>query len=138
MAVRIRMKRMGSKKRPFYRVVVADGRAPRDGRFIEEIGYYNPIDNEKLVSIDHERALYWMGNGAKPSETVEKLFRRVGVMEAFEAQRQEKAAAREEKKEVTENVEIEDQPGSMKPEEVIEGDGEKVDSEEVVEENKKI
>lgn len=74
MAVKIRMKRMGSKKSPFYRIVVADSRAPRDGKFIEEIGYYNPLTNPKEFKINNEKAIYWVKNGAKPTTIVEKLF----------------------------------------------------------------
>ena len=75
MAVKIRMKRLGAKKRPFYRIVVADERAPRDGRFIEEIGYYNPISEPKVFKIDSERVNYWIGVGAKPTKTVERLLK---------------------------------------------------------------
>jgi small subunit ribosomal protein S16 len=81
MAVKIRLKRMGAKKNPFYRVVVADSRAPRDGRSIEEIGYYNPVTNPVEVKIDEEKALQWMLNGAKPSDTVRNLFSKAGIME---------------------------------------------------------
>lgn len=75
MAVKIRMKRLGAKKRPFYRIVVADERSPRDGRFIEEIGYYNPISEPKVFKIDSERVNYWIGVGAKPTKTVERLLK---------------------------------------------------------------
>ncbi|WP_240375279.1 30S ribosomal protein S16 [Bacillus piscicola] len=81
MAVKIRLKRIGSKKRPYYRLVVADSRAPRDGRFIEEIGTYNPLKDPVEVSIDNEKALKWMLDGAKPSDTVRNLFSREGLME---------------------------------------------------------
>ncbi|WP_349410471.1 30S ribosomal protein S16 [Pseudalkalibacillus sp. SCS-8] len=81
MAVKIRLKRMGAKKSPFYRLVVADSRSPRDGRFIEEIGYYNPIANPIDVKIDEEKALEWMLKGAKPSDTVRNLFSNAGLME---------------------------------------------------------
>ncbi len=73
MSVRIRLKRMGAKKRPFYRVVVADSRSPRDGRFIEEIGYYNPTTDPKTIKIDREKAEKWLSQGAQPSETVKSL-----------------------------------------------------------------
>lgn len=79
MAVKIRLKRMGAKKSPFYRIVVADSRAPRDGRFIEEIGYYNPLTEPKTVKVDNEKALNWIKNGAKPTETVERLFKANGL-----------------------------------------------------------
>ncbi len=83
MAVKIRMKRMGANKRPFYRLVVADSRSPRDGKFIEEIGYYNPLDKEQ-VKINDESAVKWLMNGAQPSETVKVLFKKHGVYEKFE------------------------------------------------------
>lgn len=73
MAVKIRLKRMGSKKKPFYRIVVADSRAPRDGRFIEEIGYYNPVTEPKVIKIDKDKAAQWMSNGAKPTDVVARL-----------------------------------------------------------------
>lgn len=79
MAVRIRLKRMGAKKRPFYRIVVADSRSPRDGRFIEEIGYYNPTTDPKTVKIDAERVREWLSKGAKPSDTVKALLERAGI-----------------------------------------------------------
>ncbi len=81
MSVKIRLKRIGAKKAPFYRLVVADSRSPRDGRFIEEIGYYNPVSQPIEVKIDEEKALQWMLNGAKPSDTVRKLFSDAGLME---------------------------------------------------------
>lgn len=74
MAVKIRLKRMGQKKKPFYRVVVADSRRARDGKFIEEIGYYNPISQPKVFKVDNEKAKQWIKNGAKPTSIVEKLF----------------------------------------------------------------
>lgn len=80
MAVRIRLKRMGAKKKPFYRVVVADARAPRDGRFIEEIGYYNPLTDPAQIKIDEEKALKWLATGAQPSDTVRSLFRKAGIL----------------------------------------------------------
>ncbi|HHY59195.1 MAG TPA: 30S ribosomal protein S16 [Clostridia bacterium] len=79
MATRIRLRRMGSKKAPFYRVVVADARSPRDGRFIEEIGYYNPVSQPEAIQIDTEKAIKWLNNGAQPSETVRALFKKAGV-----------------------------------------------------------
>ena len=87
MATKIRLKRMGAKKRPFYRVVVADARSPRDGRFIEEIGYYDPATDPATVKIDEELALKWLGDGAKPSDTVKSLFKKQGIMEKFAASR---------------------------------------------------
>ena len=79
MAVRIRLKRMGAKKRPFYRIVVADSRSPRDGRFIEEIGFYNPTTEPVTLKINEEKAQQWMQNGAKPSDTVRALFNKAGI-----------------------------------------------------------
>ncbi|MFR2271335.1 MAG: 30S ribosomal protein S16 [Clostridium sp.] len=69
----MRLKRMGANKKPFYRIVVADSRAPRDGRFIEEIGYYNPVSEPKQIKINDEKAKKWLGVGAQPTETVKKL-----------------------------------------------------------------
>ncbi len=83
--VKIRLKRMGANKKPFYRIVVADSRSPRDGRFIEEIGYYNPVSEPKVVKINEEKALKWLGIGAQPTETVKYLFKNNGVMEKFES-----------------------------------------------------
>lgn len=83
MAVKLRLKRMGSKKRPFYRVVAADSRSPRDGRFIETIGTYNPITTPAEVKIDEEKALKWLGTGAIPTDTVRDLFSSQGIMEKF-------------------------------------------------------
>ena len=74
MPVRIRLKRMGAKKKPFYRIVVADSRSPRDGRFIEEIGYYNPTTDPTTIEIDTEKAKDWLSKGAQPSDTVKALF----------------------------------------------------------------
>lgn len=79
MAVKIRLKRMGAKKAPFYRVVVADSRSPRDGRFIEEIGYYNPTVEPTLIKIDEEKAVKWVKTGAQPSDIVKKLFVKTGI-----------------------------------------------------------
>ena len=83
MAVKIRLKRMGSKKSPFYRVVVADSRSPRDGRFIKTIGTYNPLLNPAEVSINEELALQWLANGAQPSDTVRNLLSQQGIMKKF-------------------------------------------------------
>ncbi len=80
MAVKIRLRRMGSKKNPFYRVVVADSRFPRDGRFIEEIGYYDPTKNPAEVKIDGEKAKQWIGNGAQPTDTVKAILKKNGVL----------------------------------------------------------
>ncbi|GAA0228809.1 30S ribosomal protein S16 [Metaclostridioides mangenotii] len=85
MAVKIRLKRMGANKKPFYRIVVADSRSPRDGKFIEEIGYYNPVSEPKQVKINDEKAVAWLKNGAQPTEAVKNLLAKNGVMEKFEA-----------------------------------------------------
>lgn len=81
MSVKIRLKRMGMKKMPFYRVVVADERAPRDGRFIEEIGYYNPMTEPATLKIDAESAKKWLKNGAQPTDTARTLLKKSGVIE---------------------------------------------------------
>lgn len=80
MAVKIRLKRMGAKKSPFYRVVVADSRYPRDGRFIEELGTYNPMAEPSAINIDGEKAKQWMANGAQPTDTVKTLLKKAGVI----------------------------------------------------------
>lgn len=90
MAVKIRLKRMGSKKRPFYRVVVADSRKPVSGGIIEAIGTYNPVSEPKEVNIDDELALEWMKQGAKPSDTVRKLFSDRGLMEKYHNEKHNK------------------------------------------------
>lgn len=78
--VKIRLRRMGAKKAPFYRIVVADSRYPRDGRFIEEIGYYNPMEEPSVVKVDPEKAKAWMEKGAQPTDTVKVLFKKHGVI----------------------------------------------------------
>jgi len=87
MAVKIRLKRMGAKKSPFYRIVVADARSPRDGRSIETVGTYNPLTQPATVNIDVEKALKWLTDGAKPSDTVRNLFSEQGIMEKFHNQK---------------------------------------------------
>jgi small subunit ribosomal protein S16 len=79
LAVRIRLKRMGAKKKPFYRIVVADSRYPRDGRFIEEIGYYNPTTTPTTFEVDSEKAMQWISKGARPSDRVKALFEKAGL-----------------------------------------------------------
>ena len=81
MAVKIRLKRMGSNKKPFYRIVAADVRAPRDGKFIEEIGYYDPMKEPKVIKINEELAKKWLSNGAQPTDTVRALFKKAGILE---------------------------------------------------------
>ncbi len=79
--VKIRLKRTGAKKAPCYRVVVADERSPRDGRFIEEIGFYNPLSNPAEIKIDAESAKKWLANGAQPTETVKTLLKKSGILD---------------------------------------------------------
>lgn len=83
MAVKIRLKRMGAKKKPFYRIVVADSRSPRDGRIIEQVGYYNPLTEPATLEIKEELALKWLSQGAQPSDTVRNLLSKAGVMKKF-------------------------------------------------------
>ena len=83
MAVKLRLKRMGAKKRPFYRVVAADSRSPRDGAFIETVGTYNPVSEPAEVKIDEELAIKWLNNGAIPTDTVRNLFKQQGIMKKF-------------------------------------------------------
>ncbi len=77
--VKIRLRRMGAHKKPFYRIVVADSRAPRDGRFIEELGYYDPMKKPADIKIDEEKAKKWLATGAQPTDTVKKLFQNSGI-----------------------------------------------------------
>lgn len=90
MAVKIRLKRMGAKKAPFYRVVVADSRSPRDGRFIDTVGTYNPLSTPAEVKLDEEKAIKWLNNGAIPTDTVKNLFSKAGIMEKFHNTKQGK------------------------------------------------
>ncbi|MGZ5343330.1 MAG: 30S ribosomal protein S16 [Actinomycetota bacterium] len=87
MSTRIRLRRLGANKRPYYRVVVADQRAPRDGRFIENIGKYHPLEDPSLIEIDQERALHWLRTGAQPSAQVRNLMVKIGIWDAFVAER---------------------------------------------------
>lgn len=80
MAVKIRLRRMGAKKTPFYRIVVADSRYPRDGRFIEEVGYYDPTKEPSVIKIDEEKAKTWLANGAQPTDTVKALLKIQGIV----------------------------------------------------------
>lgn len=80
MAVKIRLRRIGAKKAPFYRIVVADSRYPRDGRFIEEIGYYDPTKEPSVINVDDEKAKKWIANGAQPTETVKGILKTKGVL----------------------------------------------------------
>ncbi len=85
MAVKLRLKRMGSKQKPFYRIVAADSRSPRDGKFLESVGTYDPIKKDENVTVDinEERALYWMQNGAIPTDTVRSILSKQGIMKKF-------------------------------------------------------
>jgi small subunit ribosomal protein S16 len=84
-ATKIRLRRMGAKKNPFYRIVVADARSPRDGRFIEEIGYYDPGTDPASIKIDEEKALKWLADGAKPTDTAKSLLQKQGIWAKFAA-----------------------------------------------------
>ena len=90
MAVKIRLKRMGAKKAPFYRIIVADSRSPRDGRFIEEIGTYNPIVEPAEIKFDKDAAKKWISNGAQPTDTVRALFRKTGLLEEIHKEKTSK------------------------------------------------
>jgi len=93
MTTRIRLRRMGAKKRPFFRVVVADQRSPRDGRFIENIGKYHPLEDPSLIDIDEARALEWLRKGAQPSQAVQVLLTKAGIWDKFQAGKKESKAA---------------------------------------------
>ena len=80
MAVKIRLRRMGQKKAPFYRIIVADSKSPRDGRFIEEIGTYDPTQDPTVYKVDEEAAKRWLANGAQPTDTVRGLFKKTGIL----------------------------------------------------------
>ena len=95
MAVKIRLKRMGKKKTPSYRVVVADARSPRDGRIIENLGWYNPLVEPSTINIDEEKALRWLKNGAQPTESVALLLKRIGVLDRLEQSKTTTPAAAE-------------------------------------------
>lgn len=86
MAVKLRLMRMGAKKRPFYRIVAADSRYPRDGKFIEVVGTYNPVEGENAVKIDEEKAMKWLNNGATPTDTVKDVLSRAGIIKKFHEQ----------------------------------------------------
>ena len=90
MAVKLRLKRMGTKKRPFYRIVAADSRSPRDGRFIETIGTYNPLTTPAEIKINEDSAIDWLNKGAIPTDTVKNLFSKAGIMEKFHNSKQGK------------------------------------------------
>ena len=102
MAVKLRLKRMGKKQQPFYRIVAADSRFPRDGRFIETVGTYNPVRKETEIKIDEEKALKWLNAGAQPTDTVRSIFVKEGIMKKFAESKTKKAPKA--KKEVKEAV----------------------------------
>ena len=87
MATKIRLKRIGATKKPFYRIVVADSRYSRNGRFIEELGYYDPTSDPAKIKVDQEKTLYWLQNGAQPTDTAKSLLKQQGIMEEFRKQR---------------------------------------------------
>lgn len=87
MAVKIRLKRMGAKKAPFYRIIVADSRSPRDGRFIEKLGTYNPLTNPATIDVEEEATLNWLSKGAQPTDTVRNILSKAGIMEKFHKMR---------------------------------------------------
>ncbi|MDP2719520.1 MAG: 30S ribosomal protein S16 [Dehalococcoidia bacterium] len=105
--VKIRLRRTGAKKRPNYRVVVADERAPRDGAFIEIIGYYNPLTDPPTIVIEKDRAIAWLGKGAKPTETMARLLSKVGILQEFKSGVPEKESS---VKAEVESVEIQESP----------------------------
>ena len=79
--LRIRLRRVGAKKKPSYRIVVADSRAPRDGSFVDQVGHYNPLTDPPTVSLDEDKVVKWLGNGAQPSEPVERMLRKTGIFD---------------------------------------------------------
>ena len=83
MAVKLRLKRMGSKAKPFYRIVAADSRSPRDGRFLEVVGTYKPVKGQEVVTVNEEKAMYWLSNGAIPTDTVRSILSKQGIMKKF-------------------------------------------------------
>ena len=93
MLVKIRLNRMGAKKQPFYRIVVADSRSPRDGRFIEIVGNYDPTKNPAVVNIDEEKVISWIQNGAQPTDTVRSLLSKQGIMKKIHEERKAKKSA---------------------------------------------
>ena len=91
MAVKLRLKSMGAKQRPFYRIVAADSRSPRDGRFLEVVGTYNPIMNPAEIKIDEEKTMYWLNQGAQPTETVRNILSKEGIMKKYAESKSKKA-----------------------------------------------
>ena len=100
--VRLRLKRMGANDQPFYRIVAVDARAKRDGKYIESIGWYDPKPNPFKIQVDKDRALYWLGGGAQPSDTVRSLLRKAGILQIWHEQKiEDRKAAKNEQQEVT-------------------------------------
>ena len=113
MAVKIRLKRMGAKQRPFYRIVVADSRSPRDGRFIETLGTYNPITKPATITVDEEKTINWLSKGAIPTETVKNILSDKGIIAKFAASKVKKSnkkVVKETKEEVKEEIKEEKKP----------------------------
>lgn len=98
MAVKMRLRREGKKKQPHYRIVVTDARSPRDGRFLEDLGYYHPLSEPSSIKLDHDRALQWLRHGAQPTEAVQNLLRIEGVWEAWRPREAEVQAKRRERR----------------------------------------
>ena len=120
MTTRIRLRRMGSNKRPFFRVVVADQRSPRDGRFIENIGKYHPLDDPSVIEIDQDRALHWLRVGAQPSNQVRNLMNKIGIWDEFVKERPsaalETGKARPEKPKVSKKAKQKAEASAAEPE----------------------
>ena len=133
MAVKMRLRREGKKKQPFYRVVVADVRSPRDGRFIEDIGYYHPLRQPSEINIDHDRALAWLRDGVEPTDAVKRLLRITGVWEEFRpgdpgkdrsTQHERKAASKAAQAEAVRKREAEQQAAAAKAEPAAQAEAE--------------
>ena len=137
MTTRIRLRRMGSNKRPFFRVVVADQRSPRDGRFIENIGKYHPLDDPSVIEIDQDRALHWLRVGAQPSNQVRNLMNKIGIWDEFVKERPsaalEPAKERPEKPKVSKKAKQKAEAAAAEPESpsVVEAPAESVEPETV-------
>jgi len=84
--LRIRLRRVGAKKKPSYRIVVADSRAPRDGLFVDQVGHYDPLTDPPTITMDEDKVVKWLGNGAQPSEPVERMLRKMGILESLKGQ----------------------------------------------------
>lgn len=95
MAVKLRLKRMGAKQKPYYRIVAADARSPRDGRFIETVGTYDPVSNPAVVTVDKEKALKWLTNGAEPTDTVRNILKNEGILKEFSESKTKKATKKD-------------------------------------------